>query len=829
MNRDTPRYYQPYESGDESGNESGNDTDITGSEDYDSDNLPDYEDARIRREEDPRYALIRTAGPNFNTSEQQLKYMEHAPGSAYNNSTNITSLHNFTYLNPPKTTQTSLFSIKSVNRDATVFPSPFNFEIKTPRIYKNITKLQLVQISFPNNTQSFTVSPYFNAELIDILLKNNVSIGCISTCITLTTCGSNINSFSAMERGRLTDDRPFLIKFSIPAGVYTNETIADALNQTSNNTPPLNLISYQDFKQEFQTYRDISILFNEPGDKFYSHITKTQHYSHTKDTIMNAYYSQQHIDNFPIITDKIAFNAYYYPILKELFATNSAKLFIDYSPYTYEQAYDFILFKFLGLDSNIYYNLCLNNQTHLDNFRKTLTFEYTPINKYIWSYNTQLKQFNVAHNSLHTSLQNDITNKYNSYLNSELTVRGLNNRSFQTFKSVTANTNSVFKELESNLSTVLFAYGLGGNYSYTGGSNHITDTGTSTMIELHSDATFTSMFNYNAVFGKQFHSNFYGQMLTFTNFLDYHSTMSSYYNTVINNSSIISTITGSVNSNHHTYVSTKYNNILPYSMINNKSYHNSHGVPVFFIRDGYVHSNGLPITNEYLKVQSIIDAPPGTILSDPDPCITSCCAAIESILKVYYGCLPVQTITNNYPNSLGYRLGIPPFDFSAPKSLGSTIFQVTSTANFNVLLQLNTEYALNNMDIAMNEFYDRTNETTGQVDLMAAKILLQGVGTGEVSETAIQNPILFETPLGKLNKLTFKMYSDDTALTPLWLALPFDIGINEWDATFQIDEEIAFADRNAGFSGNIPTIPIPNNPNGFQYMALTSSNNPLNK
>ena len=54
------------------------------------------------------------------------------------------------------------------------------------------------------------------------------------------------------------------------------------------------------------------------------------------------------------------------------------------------------------------------------------------------------------------------------------------------------------------------------------------------MIELHSDATFTSMFNYNAVFGKQFHSNFYGQMLTFTNFLDYHSPISSYFITVIN-------------------------------------------------------------------------------------------------------------------------------------------------------------------------------------------------------------------------------------------------------------------------------------------------------
>jgi hypothetical protein len=72
------------------------------------------------------------------------------------------------------------------------------------------------------------------------------------------------------------------------------------------------------------------------------------------------------------------------------------------------------------------------------------------------------------------------------------------------------------------------------------------------------------------------------------------------------------------------------------------------------------------------------------------------------------------------------------------------------------------------------------------------------------------------------------MYADDPALTPMWLAFPFDIGINEWDATFQIDEEVAFADRNTGWSTN-PTVPIPSNPASLQYMALTMSNNPNNK
>jgi len=823
MNPDTPRYYQPYESGEDT------DVDTEDSEDYDSEDLPEFEDARIRREEDPRYALIRTAGPNFNTSAEQLKYMEHAPGSAYDNSTNITSLQNYTYLNPPKTTVTSLFSIKSINRDLEVFPSPFNFEIKTPRVYKNITKFQLVQVSFPNNTQNFVVSPNFVLNFLDYLIKEGVDPTCLSTCLTVSDCGSIFNSVAAVERGRFSNGHPFMVKFELPPGVYNNSQIADTLNNVSNVTPPLNLITYQQFKQEFQLHRDISILFNEPGEKYYSNITKTYHTNHTKDTIMNSYYSQQHIDSFPSITDIIAFNAYYYPILKEFITNINNRLFIDSTPYTFTDMYELVCLKFLGLDSNIYFNLCTQNQSKLDAYRKQLTFEHKPINKYIWSYNSSLNQFNVIHNSLHPSLQADITQKYNSIHNHQLNIRNLTPKSFQVLKTQLSQYRSVFNELQSNLSSVLFAYGYGGNYQYTGGINHITNTNTLNAInDLNNDPMFSAMFNYSSIFGQQFYSNFHGNLLNFTNFLDYHSTISSYYNNIINSSSIISSITGTVQNNHHIYVSTKYNSILPYSIISNKTYHNSKGIPVTFLTSGFAYANGMPITDPVIKNESLLDAPPGFTLSDVDPCVSSCCIAIEKIAKSYYGCLPATGLVNNYPGSLRYRLGLPLINLNT-FSFASSFFSITSTTNFNVFLQMNTEHNMNNMDIAMNENYKITNETTGQIELMAAKILMQGIGTGEVSETAIQNPILFETPLGKLSKLTFKMYADDVSLTPLWLGFPFEIGINEWDATFQVDEDIGYADRNAGFSGNIPTVPIPNNPNSFQYLGLVSSGTTPNK
>ena len=51
-------------------------------------------------------------------------------------------------MKPPKTTKTSLITIKSSNRDLQVYPSSYNFQVKLPRVYKKVVKFQFVQISF---------------------------------------------------------------------------------------------------------------------------------------------------------------------------------------------------------------------------------------------------------------------------------------------------------------------------------------------------------------------------------------------------------------------------------------------------------------------------------------------------------------------------------------------------------------------------------------------------------------------------------------------------------------------------------------------------------
>jgi hypothetical protein len=801
--QDTPQYYMPYDSGSDTGTDTDTDTD----EDYDSDNLPASEDARIRREEDPRYAIIRTAGPSFNTSAQQLKYMEHAPGAAYDNATDITSLQNFTYLNPPKTTLTSLFSVKAANRDRRVYPSPFNYEIKLPRVYKNVTKFQLVQLSFPNNTVDLVVtSQQFVSTFITVLLSKGVPQCCISTCVQAIECGGP-GGVSLLEEGRInTFGDPAIVTLNVHDGVYTMPKLIDQLNIESNNTPPFNIISYNEFKDFYQTTGDISILFNEPGEYFKSRLTADRVYRNpSKDNIIDSYYPKAYIDTLLDITDRIAFNAYYYPVLKEILATKRAQPFLTLNSYNYNSVYDSVVNRFQGLDNIDYYIIASTNQHVLDSYRRLHTFELRNINKYNWSVDNLTNNLHIVHNSLHPSFKKDVQNNFNRVFESQLHSAGLTKKSIQTLKSQKAVNNTILKGLEKYLSTVISQYYLASKYLYLGGDNHITSQQIYSYSDLHNDEDFTSMFDFTSQFGNQF-ANYPGVSLTFKNFLDFHSTISSYYNLVAAETSTISSIYGLTYETHTNYVKKKYTNILPQSYIENQSYFADAPLGVKIVGTKAVNVPGFSLT------------------TDPcTNCSSVCCDVIRNLIYGWYSCLPVQNVTN----SLSYRLGIENFNI-IDFNLASTIAAVP-VGRENYFLQINPDQSFNNMDVAMNENYNISNETTGQVKLMYAKILTGGLGAGEVAQTVIQNPVVFENPLGKLDRLQFKIYYDDEALTPAWLVVPFEIGFNDWDATFQIDEEVGFADRNAGFSGYIPTIPIPTNPNAIQYMALTSTNNSLNK
>jgi hypothetical protein len=202
-------------------------------------------------------------------------------------------------------------------------------------------------------------------------------------------------------------------------------------------------------------------------------------------------------------------------------------------------------------------------------------------------------------------------------------------------------------------------------------------------------------------------------------------------------------------------------------------------------------------------------------------CTDVCCGEIESIISSWYSCLPVNTVIN----TLSYRLGV--LNPYLGYNITSTVNSILPPFNNNLFMSLNDEMGFNNMDVAMPEDYSITNETTGQVQLMFAKLIFTGIGKSGDTQLLFQNPLTFDTPLGKLDRLTFKIYYDDAAITPVWLSSPFPQLVNEWNAIINIEEEVSQANRLIGWSTN-PTLPIPNNPNATPYLAYTSANDPNN-
>ena len=811
MNNGTP-YYRPYDS------ESEDESDDESSEPSDPSEGSDYEDPRIRREQDPRYAIIRAAGPNLPAGEKQTMYMSHLPGAPWDETTNIVSFKDHVYLDPPKTTKTSLVSIKSSNRDKNVFPTPFRFQLKLPRVYKNVTKFQLVQLSFPNNAQNVSESDLFQKSFVSKILSMGVPLDCVSTCVNVVNCVTMATGFGIIEQGRLNVmGEQLMTTMSVPNGSYSDTQLANELTFRANSTPPLNIISYQEFSDIFKNTRDIYVLFNEPGENFYSNINNTRIGVHTKETIMSSYYTQAHLDSLPEITDKIAFNAYYYPILKELLVTGRAEPFLATNGASFQDVSQRIIGVFEGLDSDFYYEICLANQGILDTYRKHLTFQLRHINRYKWINQGVDQRFNTIHDSLHVSLHRDLTKNYNSELTHELSLVGLNIQSFRTLKTNLISYNSIYKHLERTLSTTLSQYHMTSNYSYAGGENHITTESTFQAIaDLDSDPQFTTMFNYTSTFGR-IYGNYAGIPMTFQSFGDYHSTISSYYFIVQSTTSAITGIHARCNCSHHTYVSQKYTDVLPQSMIDSQAYLSNQAIPMSFVTNDYLYVPGQNILQN-----SSHQMVGGYAVTDTTSCMDICCDVIRKMLMSWYSCLP----TNLTINTLPYRLGLinlEPMKFN----IFSTIAELTSTGNLNYFIQINDNQGFNNIDVTMPENYMISNETTGQVKLMSGKILMGAIGDTGVSQTVIQNPTIFETTLGKLDKLDFKVYYDDQNITPAWLYMPYFLDISEWNATFQIDEQVAFANPATGW-GTRPTIEIPNNPDKSSYIFLTHKDNQNN-
>ena len=127
---------------------------------------------------------------------------------------------------------------------------------------------------------------------------------------------------------------------------------------------------------------------------------------------------------------------------------------------------------------------------------------------------------------------------------------------------------------------------------------------------------------------------------------------------------------------------------------------------------------------------------------------------------------------------IGYNLGFALQDTPFTTSVRATSF--FKILDDYIYLQMNPENSMNAIDISQQENLSRTRDATAQSRVYNSKLLLNTFGS--FATTFVQNPITFNPPVGKLDKLSFSWY---------------DINGNvinnadcEWSAAIQIVESV---------------------------------------
>lgn len=860
MSSSQQNYYAPYVSEEE--DNKAYESDSESGSGSDSDTSDSSFDTTAQRLDDPRYAIVRAAGPSFNTINDQLTYQrgKNAFGAPLDVQlagipTVVNSSNSPLLLDNKKRIQTTLFSVKSSNRDRRVWPTSTDFEIKLSRPFKQVTQIQLVQISYePFMNIIPDVSGFINA-VVPYLSTFGVDV---SQCLCCFPSASVQNSIGLTEVGRsdpLKPSSPLSLIITARPGRYDNNLLAQEMDYQMNHTPPFNLISYTDHRAKFHSTKTLGHLFNEPGRYFYHRTRKDFITSPTKQDIHNTYYPDSYVHSVLIPSDTETFVAYYFPVLKEAMMSENDHAFLDLLGDTYSAAYKRIVQHFEGLGSTYYYNLCKINMSYLDKYRQIHTFKYKPVYDYTWSYDQGMKRYNVQHSRLHKSILSDVSNRHSENYLTALNTHGVaspvaHTTLTTTFERTKAVLSDLGKKMNNALTVVGVPFGIyhpdtlavGGNVIQTINPSSVPPvylnendtvhqaiaTGTlvpSTFVGPYStpapvrDFSFvsltdlasfsldvvgtpgnyttgfsnslTAMNNVSIISGKVgggYLPGYGGVNVNVTDYDTLYSTFTGYYSTYTGQSTVLSNIATTHQTLTSNYVHTKYGSVLPTGLLSNNATLGEEGLGT--VKYG--------VSSLLVKGSSpFVGA--GVGACDPN---NSCCELINKLLLNWYSCMPASYVVTTLP----WKLGFNPALGDVVKYISTISGQTTTTPN-NVYLQLNIEQSMNNMDVAVPENVTITNEPVSEGKVVLGKLLTQGAGLSDITQTIIQNPAQFFTPVGKLDRLHFTMLLDD--LTPLSALFPFDFAFTDWDAVIQIDEEINTMER-AGELSTVPRVPLGN-------------------
>lgn len=294
---------------------------------------------------------------------------------------------------------TSLFMINSRDRDANVYPQPTFFTIRLPKVYKSVKQINITQLNLLNSFFNFSASTGNTTMYV-------YEQGRIVTNLTTGTDMSNA------------------VKISIRDGTYTTDTLVTELTNALNATPLFADITLAAFINGFQSSGDYSPIFNAPGTVVFDSLTQTYSYNQTTADIVARYFQS---NTLGVGTVSYSYNqclvAYYYPIVKEMIIAQQDPLPFSVVgqtvPAGFESWYYYIVFAYTGLSDPYITNIVKDtgNQAIFDAYRLQNTFQYSLVNKYNCTYNTQQGRLVINAPSLNQSIQTDLSNQYNIYLN----------------------------------------------------------------------------------------------------------------------------------------------------------------------------------------------------------------------------------------------------------------------------------------------------------------------------------------------------------------------------------------------------------------------------
>lgn len=286
--------------------------------------------------------------------------------------------------------ETTIVMIDSRYRDRQAYPQPTYCTLRLPRIYKNITSINMVEMKLLTSFYFFRLS------------KANTDITVYERDrTTLRYDGTTVST---------------IVKRYIDEGSYNINQLQAEIQQKLNYTPLFYDFpnGFSDFVNIFKPSGDYGVNFNEAGDWFYNNTTNQWIANPTKDTIILHFWKQRFAGLTNYTQPQLQL-AYYYPVLSEAIQDEeyNVKLInlqpgigVDPTVQTTDDVRNRILYTFQGINppDPVVLAVVQANLPALDKYRLEHTFRYYLVNKYVVGRDAQSQRVYITSPSLNTSL-----------------------------------------------------------------------------------------------------------------------------------------------------------------------------------------------------------------------------------------------------------------------------------------------------------------------------------------------------------------------------------------------------------------------------------------